>query len=238
VITHCNVHGGERILDKATILIADDHPLFRDALKLAIEGFEFPCTIHMAGSLEEAREVLGKSRDMDLVLLDLAMPGASGFSGLAQLRSEFPAVPAVVVSASEDPTTIRRCLDLGASGFIPKSSSGESIRTGVLAVLRGNIWVPEGVNLDVEDDPETAELFQRIKSLTPQQARVLGMLSEGLLNKQIAYELKVSEATVKAHVSAVLLKLGVDSRTQAVIMMNKIGSELGITPDGASTLAE
>lgn len=219
-------------MNKATILIADDHPLFRDALKQAIEGFEFPCTIHMAGSLEEAQEVLGKFSDMDLVLLDLAMPGASGFSGLAQLRSEFPAIPAVVVSASEDPTTVRRCLDLGASGFIPKSSSGEAIRTGVLAVLKGNVWVPEGVDLDVEDDPETADMFRRIKSLTPQQARVLGMLSEGLLNKQIAYELNVSEATVKAHVSAVLLKLGVDSRTQAVIIMNKIGAEPSIAPNG------
>ena len=229
---YCRVHGGERILDKATILIADDHPLFRDALKQAIEGFEFPCAIQMAGSLEEAQEVLDNSVDMDLVLLDLAMPGASGFSGLALLRSEYPAIPAVVVSATEDPTTIRRCLDLGASGFIPKSSSGEAIRKGVLAVLEGNVWVPEGVDLDVEDDPETADMFRRIKSLTPQQARVLGMLSEGLLNKQIAYELSVSEATVKAHVSAVLLKLGVDSRTQAVIIMNKIGAELGITPSG------
>lgn len=234
-ISDCNVHGEENILDKATILIADDHPLFRDALKQAIEGFEFPCAIHMAGSLAEAREVLGQAGDIDLVLLDLAMPGASGFSGLAQLRSEYPAIPAVVVSASEDPTTIRRCLDLGASGFIPKSSSGEAIRKGVLAVLKGDVWVPEGVNLDVEDDPETADIFKRIKSLTPQQNRVLGMLSEGLLNKQIAYELNVSEATVKAHVSAVLLKLGVDSRTQAVIIVNKIGAELGITPDGDSS---
>ncbi|MBL4598217.1 MAG: response regulator transcription factor [Rhizobiaceae bacterium] len=217
-------------MDKATILIADDHPLFRDALKQAIEGLEFPCVIYMAGALGEAQDILSESRDIDLVLLDLAMPGASGFSGLAQLRSEYPAIPAVVISATEDPTTIRRCLDLGASGFIPKSSSGEAIRTGVKEVLGGNIWVPDGIDLDVEDDPETAEMFQRIKSLTPQQARVLGMLGEGLLNKQIAYELNVSEATVKAHVSAVLLKLGVDSRTQAVIIMNKIGAGLGIQP--------
>ncbi len=214
-------------MDRATILIADDHPLFRDALKQAIDSLTFPCTTHMAGALDEAQAILSETPETDLVLLDLTMPGASGFSGLALLRSEHPAVPVVVISANEDPTTVRRCLDLGASGFMPKSSSMDAIRQGIRAVLEGEVWVPEGVDLETEDDPETAEIFQRIKSLTPQQARVLGMLGEGLLNKQIAYELGVSEATVKAHVSAVLLKLGVDSRTQAVITMNKIGAELG-----------
>ncbi|MEM8650239.1 MAG: response regulator transcription factor, partial [Pseudomonadota bacterium] len=137
-----------------------------------------------------------------------------------------PDTPVLVVSATEDPATIRKCLDLGASGFIPKSASTEFIVNGINAVQAGEIWVPPHIDLDAEVDEETADLMQKLQSLTPQQTRVLSMLGEGLLNKQIAYELGVSEATVKAHVSAVLLKLKVDSRTQAVIIMNKIASEI------------
>jgi len=182
----------------------------------------------MAGESKQVHSLLSNSPQADLVLLDLAMPGSSGFSGLAQIRAEFPAIPVVVVSATDDPSTIKRCLDLGASGFIPKSSSIDEIREGVRAVLAGDIWIPEGINLEIETDPESAELIQKIRSLTPQQTKVLHMLGQGLLNKQIAYELDVSEATVKAHVSAVLLKLGVDSRTQAVIAMNKINANIGM----------
>ena len=134
-------------------------------------------------------------------------------------------VPVVVVSAHDDAETIRRALSLGASGFISKSSSMEDIRAAIAAVLAGGIWAPDDVDLGVEADPEISDLIQRLQTLTPQQSRVLSMIAQGLLNKQIAYELKVSEATIKAHVSAVLQKLGVDSRTQAVIQLSRIGSD-------------
>jgi DNA-binding NarL/FixJ family response regulator len=153
------------------------------------------------------------------------MPGASGLSGLISLRGIHPSVPMVVVSAHDDPVTIRRALDLGASGFISKSASMDEIRDAVQTVLAGGIAAPIGLDLGVERDPEVSELIKRLQTLTPQQTRVLGMLGEGLLNKQIAYELSVSEATVKAHVSAILQKLGVDSRTQAVIQLSKIGTD-------------
>jgi len=162
----------------------------------------------------------------NLLLLDLAMPGASGLSALVAVRAAHPAVPVVVVSATDDPATVRRALELGASGFISKSSDTDTIRSSVQAVLDGEVAVPSGLDLGSEHDPEVADLIGRIRTLTPQQARVLGMLAEGLLNKQIAYELGVSEATIKAHVSAVLQKLNVDSRTQAVIRLSKIGSEM------------
>jgi len=159
------------------------------------------------------------------VLLDLSMPGASGLSGLISLRGIHATVPVVIISAHDDPETIRRALELGASGFISKSASMDEIREAVETVLSGEITAPGDIDLGVERDPEISDLIKRLQSLTPQQTRVLGMLAEGLLNKQIAYELGVSEATIKAHVSAILQKLGVDSRTQAVILLSKIGGE-------------
>ncbi len=205
-----------------TILIADDHPLFRGALKQAVAGLGGEQSIVEAGDFEAARKAASENPDADLMLLDLAMPGVSGFSGLMALRAEFPHLPVVVVSASDDGTTIRRALELGASGFISKSSGLDDIRAGIKTVLDGGIWTPEDYGGGQESDPEVADLIHRLRSLTPQQSRVLAMLAEGLLNKQIAYELGVSEATIKAHVSAILLKLNVDSRTQAVIQLGKI----------------
>ena len=207
-------------------IIADDHPLFRDAMKLAVLNLHPECEILTSGDLEELRTLLRSNNTADLVMLDLTMPGTTGFTSLVSVRAEFPEVPVVVVSAKEDASTIKKCLDLGASGFIPKSSSPEQIMNGVKNVLLGEIWVPENIDLDEDTPSESSDLINKMQSLTPQQMRVLTMLGEGLLNKQIAYELGVSEATVKAHVSAVLLKLNVDSRTQAVIIMNKLGSEI------------
>jgi DNA-binding NarL/FixJ family response regulator len=165
---------------------------------------------------------LSQAPDADLVLLDLSMPGVRGFSGLMYLRAQHPDVPVVVVSGNEDRTVIRRCIDFGASGYIPKTTDIEDMRAGIRAVLAGRTWTPPDVDLAAPADKETVDIVRRLASLTPQQVRVLMMLSEGLLNKQIAYELTVSEATVKAHVSAILQKLGVDSRTQAVIVASKI----------------
>jgi DNA-binding NarL/FixJ family response regulator len=206
-------------------VIADDHPLFRGALKQALSGIADVATILEAGDFEATKALVAANEDVDLVLLDLSMPGASGLSGLISLRGIHSAVPMVVVSAHDDAETIRRALELGASGFISKSASMEEIRAAVTTVLSGGITAPVGIDLGVERDPEISDLIKRLQSLTPQQARVLGMLAEGLLNKQIAYELSVSEATIKAHVSAVLQKLGVDSRTQAVILLSKIGTD-------------
>lgn len=217
---------GERKLPAGyTFVIADDHPLFRGALREALSGIGEVASIHEAGDFESAKALVVANEDVDLVLLDLSMPGANALSGLIALRGIHPGVPMVVVSAHDDPVTIRRALDLGASGFISKSASMEDIRNAVLAVLAGDIAAPVGVDLGVEQDPEISDLIRRLQALTPQQTRVLGMLAEGLLNKQIAYELGVSEATIKAHVSAVLQKLGVDSRTQAVILLSRIGNE-------------
>ena len=208
-----------------SFVIADDHPLFRGALKDALAGIGNVAAIHEAGNFESAKALVVANEDIDLVLLDLSMPGASGLSGLISLRGVHPSVPMIVVSAHDDPVTIRRALDLGASGFISKSASLDEIRSAVQAVLAGDIAAPVGVDLGVERDPEVSDLIKRLHTLTPQQTRVLGMLAEGLLNKQIAFELNVSEATVKAHVSAILQKLGVDSRTQAVIQLAKIGGD-------------
>jgi DNA-binding NarL/FixJ family response regulator len=206
-------------------VIADDHPLFRGALKQALTGVADVATILEAGDFETTKSLVSKNDDIDLILLDLTMPGASGLSGLISLRGIHSAVPMIVVSAHDDPQTIRRALELGASGFISKSASMDAIRTGVETVLAGGITAPTGMDLGVERDPEISDLIKRLQSLTPQQTRVLGMLAEGLLNKQIAYELGVSEATIKAHVSAVLQKLGVDSRTQAVILLSRISTD-------------
>jgi DNA-binding NarL/FixJ family response regulator len=210
------------------LAIADDHPLFRGALREAVSGLFDRVDITEAGSFEELSKLLERGPELDLILLDLAMPGVRGFSGLMYLRAQYPSVPVVVVSANDDPAVIRRCMDFGASGFIPKTLDIEPIREAVARVLKGGVWTPPDVDLNAVTDAETAALMARLTALTPQQVRVLMMLSEGLLNKQIAYELGVSEATVKAHVSAILQKLGVESRTQAVIAASKI--EIGQWP--------
>src|ERR1700716_4347040 len=213
------------------LVIADDHPLFRGPLREAVAGLIEHAEIAEAGTFEEVPKLLDKVGEVDLVLLDLSMPGVRGFSGLMYLRAQYPSVPVVVVSANDDPAVIRRCMDFGASGFIPKTLGIEAIRTGIARVFEGGVWTPPDIDLGTSSDAETAGLLARLASLTPQQVRVLMMLSEGLLNKQIAYELGVSEATVKAHVSAILQKLGVESRTQAVIAASKI--EVGNWPQAA-----
>jgi DNA-binding NarL/FixJ family response regulator len=210
------------------LVIADDHPLFRGALREAVSGLFEGTEIAEAGSFDEVAKQLDKGGDVDLILLDLTMPGVRGFSGLMFLRAQYPSVPVVVVSANDDPAVIRRCMDFGASGFIPKTLGIDEMREAIMRVLKGGVWTPPDVDLAGGSDAEASAMMARLASLTPQQVRVLMMLSEGLLNKQSAYELSVSEATVKAHVSAILQKLGVDSRTQAVIAAAKI--ELGQWP--------
>lgn len=213
---------------EATIIIADDHPLFRGALRQALSGLGSGPVIVEASDFDSARHAAADNPDADLMLLDLAMPGASGLTGLMMMRAEHQNIPVAVISASDDTATIRRALELGASAFISKSSGIEEIREAIGTVLAGGFWTPPGFDAEREHDPEIENLIARLKTLTPQQTRVLGMIGEGLLNKQIAYELSVSEATIKAHVSAILLKLNVDSRTQAVIQMGKLGTASGV----------
>lgn len=215
-----------------TIIIADDHPLFRGALRQAVSSLMPQARVIEASGMEDLNTTLSQERDVDLILLDLTMPGVQGFSGLISLRAQYPELPVVIVSATEEPAVIRRAMEFGASGFIPKSINTDSIGGAIQAVLAGDIWTPPDIDLSAAEDKETSDLVRRLGTLTPQQVRVLTMLSEGLLNKQIAYELGVSEATVKAHVSAILDKLGVDSRTQAVIAAAKIGVTQRPSPAG------
>lgn len=202
------------------IIIVDDHPLFRAALRQTLASEAGDVTVDEAGDLVALSAALEADRDCDLVLLDLNVPGAHGFSGLLLLRAQYPEVPVMIISAIEDHKVIRRTFELGAAGYLPKSVGPADIRTAIDTVLEGEIFVPDGVSLAGDD--EQSALIRRLSTLTPQQIRVLMMLSDGLMNKQIAYELAISEATVKAHVSAILQKLDVDSRTQAVIAASRI----------------
>ena len=204
------------------VLIADDHPLVLGALRQAVVGAIPGAVIQEAADFEGVAAALEGEPDMDLVLLDLSMPGVRGYSGLLFLRAERPGLPVIVVSANEDRAVMRHCLEFGAAAYVPKSLDVESMRTAIRTVLDGGQWAPPDLDLSAAASGEASALVRRLSSLTPQQVRVLMMLSQGLLNKQIAYELSVSEATVKAHVSAILQKLGVESRTQAVILAAKI----------------
>ena len=207
----------------STVIVADDHPLFRDALTHAVSKVLPGSSVVEADSLESLQLAVDANPAADLLLLDLTMPGVSGFSALAWIRQNHASLPTVVVSAIEDPAVMRRALKHGASGFIPKSSSIAAIEDGVDAVLQGDVWLPDGLD-PAGDDLETAEaaVAESLASLTPHQFRVLMMLGEGLLNKQIAYELGVSEATIKAHITAIFRKMGVTNRTQAVLAVQQL----------------
>ena len=206
-----------------TVIVADDHPLFRTAIKEALEADQGETNFLEANSFESLQELVDKNREVDLVLLDLHMPGVSGFAGLVYLCKRYPSVPVVIISANEDPVVIKRALEHGAAGFIPKSSSIDTITDAIAAVLMGEIWSPDTTASNLPgNNVSEVELAERMAQLTPQQFKVLMMMSQGLLNKQIAYELTVSEATIKAHVSAIMSKLGVNNRTQAVLAANQL----------------
>ncbi|MBA4766927.1 MAG: response regulator transcription factor [Porphyrobacter sp.] len=196
------------------IIIADDHPLFRSALAHAVGKVWEGGAIIEASSAAEARTALQEG-GAEALLLDLHMADSSGLSVLMDLRQDYPALPIVIVSASEEPRVAAAAAQLGAAGFIPKSASLEAMREGLAAVRDGDGWFPAG-GAAADDD------LARIASLTPAQRRILAGIRQGLLNKQIAYELSISEATVKAHITAILRKLGVGSRTQAVLLAAKL----------------
>ena len=205
------------------VLIADDHPLFREALRRAVLRAVPDAKLHEADSVASVQVLIDQHPDADLLLLDLHMPGARGFSALAHIRGQHPGLPIIVVSAHEESSVMRRAIAHGASGYIPKSVSVEVIVGAVLSVLDGDVWLPDiAGSVETLLPADEAEIAARIAELTPQQFRVLTMIAEGLLNKQIAYELTVSEATVKAHMTAIMRKLGVSNRTQVALMANHL----------------
>ena len=207
----------------ARFLIIDDHPLFREALQSAI-GLAFAdAQCVEARSIDEALKALADNPVFDLALLDLNMPGTKGFEGLLELRTQYPRLPVVVVSGHEEARIITEALSYGVAGFIPKSAKKADLAAAISDVMNGSIHVPTGYDGPQSgQDNSRSELLAKLSSLTPQQLRVLQMLKQGLLNKQIAYEMKVGETTIKAHVSEILRKLNVFSRTQAVIEVSKL----------------
>ncbi len=209
-----------------TVIVADDHPLFREALIHAVGNRLNGAAVVEADSLETLQTAVAQHPEADLLLLDLNMPGVSGFSALAYIRNTSAALPTVIVSATDDPAIMRRAIHHGASGFIPKSSAIDTIEGAIEAVLRGEVWLPDGIAPATGGlDSDEATIAAALSSLTPHQFRVLMMLAEGLMNKQIAYQLGVSEATIKAHVTAILRKLTVTNRTQAVLAMQRLTVE-------------
>lgn len=214
-----------------TLLIADDHPLFRAALHQALALSVSSAELFEADSLDSLLQLLEQYPDPDLLLLDLKMPGANGFSGLQTLRQRYPLLPIVVISASDDPAIIQQVRQHGALGFIPKSAQLSVLIDAIGQALAGDTIFPADLDtLAPQPDPQARILQERLSSLTAQQQRVLEMLSAGLLNKQIAYDLNVSEATVKAHMTAIFRKLGVKNRTQAVILLqqSELKSQTGL----------
>lgn len=211
-----------------SILIADDHPLFRAALRSAAQTFA-EARISEAADLAGALAQLEREADTDLVLLDLHMSDSRGLAGLIAVRTQFPGVAVLVVSAHDEATVVRRTLDHGAAGFIPKSAPPEEIGAAIAAVLACGRWIPPRLSSAVaatRSDPDDRELAMRLATLTGQQFRVLALVAEGRLNKQIADELHIQERTVKAHVSAIFEKLGVRNRTQAGVLLRRL--ELGV----------
>ncbi|WP_188063051.1 response regulator [Sphingobium sp. KCTC 72723] len=212
--------GGEAIMER--VLIVDDHPLVRDGLRSVIAISFDNIEIFEAASLQEAVATLEKQDNFDLILLDLHIPDVRRLEGLKLLRDRFPILPVVMVSGAFDRAIVQEALAAGAAGFIPKSLKRSAIVDALHRVVSGEIYLPETMGDAPVASPEEDEIVRRIDSLTPQQKTVLGHLVNGRLNKQIAHDLNVSMTTIKAHVSAILQKLGVLSRTQAVIKANRV----------------
>ena len=212
----------------ATALIIDDHPLFCDALALTLRGVADVAHVERAHALAEGLRKI-QDRAPDLVLLDLDLPDVEGLDGLIRLRAAAPDIPVLVVSSMGEPRLIRAALSAGAQGFVPKHSGRDAFRLALQAVGQGQIWLPEGFVDDADD--ATSDAIERLAQLTRQQAKILDLLCQGRLNKQIAWELSIAETTVKAHVTAIMRKLGVQSRTQAVLIAQQ-AKFASFVPDG------
>ena len=205
------------------LLIADDHPLFREALRGVVARLFPHATIFEADRIANLYQLVDDHPDADLLLLDLDIPGAIGFSALVHLRASYPTLPIAMITAHEDPSLIRRAIEHGAAGYIPKSADSQTLGTAIQEILDGGTWLPEVSDAIPGLSVEEKQVAAQLQELTPQQFRVLQMVSTGQLNKQIAHELNVSEATIKAHMTAILRKLGASNRTQAVLIASRLG---------------
>ena len=219
--------------DIRSALIIDDHPLFCDALSMTLRSVAGISEIETAERLQVAIERLDRGPAPDIVLLDLNLPDVNGFDGLIRLRQAAGDIPVIVVSSLSDNRVIETCLSAGASGFIPKHSGRDVFRAAFDTVRAGQAFVP--ADYDAPPDPrprphQRSDAMARMGLLTRQQAKILELICEGMLNKQIAFELSIAETTVKAHVTAIMRKLGVQSRTQAVLLARQT-SFAAILPD-------
>lgn len=208
-----------------SLLIADDHPLFRAALKQAARDALGEVELFEGDSLDAVLALLDAQPQVDLVLLDLHMPGNHGLAGLAAVRAQYPGVAVIVVSANDDPRVVRRALDHGAAGYLPKSAGLDELREAIRTVLACETWLPPALRASVaraQSAPADADLAARLASLSPQQFRVLTLVADGLLNKQIADRLDIQERTVKAHLTAIFERLGVRNRTQASVILREL----------------
>lgn len=211
----------------AKFLVADDHPLFRQALIGSLKPRFDSVTILESDSLDSTLAALQSNSDIELILLDLTMPGCENFYGVIRISSDFPHIPIAVVSASDSMEVISQVVGFGAKVFISKASPSEFIAEAIHKVLDGEVWLPDGVKEKLEKvSDESKDIAQKVAELTPKQFQVLKLLQDGMLNKQIAYELNVTEATVKAHISAIFRKFGVNTRTQAVLLVEKLQHDL------------
>ncbi len=201
-----------------TILVADDHPLFRQALTLAVTQVRPDARIVEAGSLDRAVTAVREATDLALILLDLNMPGAVGYSGVALLHADVPRVPILVVSGADRAAAFGQVSRFGAVGFVGKDAPLEAIESAIAAALNGDRMTPDA---DPQDD-----IAARVAALTPMQLRVLLGVLAGRLNKQIAHDLRIAEATVKVHMTALLRKLDVGNRTQAAVAASALGLEV------------
>ncbi len=208
-----------RLILVAKFLIADDHPLYREALISALQPLFENVDIIQSDGLDSTLEALQQHSDFDLVLLDLNMPGCDSFYGLIRVSQDFPKVAVAVVSASDSVEVVCKVMNLGAKGFIPKSTPTIVIAEALKQIMNGKNWFPEDMQTDIEDYVPAIDIAKLVGELTPKQFRVLRLLQNGLLNKQIAFDLSITEATVKAHISAIFRKFNVNTRTQAVLML-------------------
>ncbi|SHH18420.1 response regulator transcription factor [Ferrimonas marina] len=218
-------------MDPMRVAIADDHPLFRSALLQALKQCLPHSQLHENDSLAQLLDCAGQYDDLELVFLDLHMPGSEGFSGLVQLLNSYPDLVVIMVSSEDDPAIMRRALSFGASAFVPKSADVKTMASAIDTVLNGDSWLPEGAAQQGEPD-QSDTLASQLARLTPQQLKVLSMIADGQLNKQIAYDLSIQETTVKQHVSAILGKLGVNNRTQAGLLYQQVRQYQSPQPTG------
>lgn len=204
------------------LLIADDHPLFREALINVISVALFQPEIIESGTLDDALALADEHEDMDLILLDINMPGMHGLEGLTALRRKAPTIPVVIISAEEEKQTVLKAMDLGAAGFIAKSAAREEMATALQQILQGEVYLPASIMRKTQGPPLSLQArpsltMELLFSLTRRQLLVLERMAKGESNKQIANHLNIAETTVKAHVSAILAKLGVNNRVQAIL---------------------